>query len=186
MHKVAKHWTNNLAIWKHWFAAIFKDLLKIEFLWFYSAFCTAFSPNKIKHSRNGFIVNFVLLPVGPYLAKVYKSLANFGMVNFLFGTMLSLLWQICDIIGLIFIVTNGQILKNNLTIWSHWSPLPSSKTQDTVSKLSIDDWVPKPLLTICPFYTFANRPTIATSPSGDLHVLSEMEIWVLASRVHLE
>ena len=68
----------------------------------------------------------MLLPVGPYLAKVYKSLANFGMVNFLFGTMLSLLWQICDIIGLIFIVTNGQILKNNLTIWSHWSKLNDS------------------------------------------------------------
>ena len=32
--------------------------------------------------------------------------------------MLSLLSQICDIIGLILIATNGQILKNNLTIWS--------------------------------------------------------------------
>ena len=30
---------------------------------------------------------------------------------FLFGKMMSLLWQICDIIGLIFIVVNGQILK---------------------------------------------------------------------------
>ena len=39
----------------------------------------------------------------------------------LFGKMLSLLWQVSDIFGLIFIVTNGQILKN-LTIWSHWSP----------------------------------------------------------------
>ena len=27
--------------------------------------------------------------------------------------------QICDIIGLIFIVSNGLILKNNLIIWSH-------------------------------------------------------------------
>ena len=35
--------------------------------------------------------------------------------------MLSLLWQICAIIGLIFIVTNGQILKSDLTIWSHWA-----------------------------------------------------------------
>ena len=33
--------------------------------------------------------------------------------------MLSLLWEICDIIGLIFIIANGQILKNNITIWSH-------------------------------------------------------------------
>ena len=35
--------------------------------------------------------------------------------------MLSLLWQICDNIGLIFIVANGQILKNNPTIWSHYT-----------------------------------------------------------------
>ena len=27
--------------------------------------------------------------------------------------------QICDIIGLVFIVANGQIFKNKLTIWSH-------------------------------------------------------------------
>ena len=33
------------------------------------------------------------------------------LVYFSFGKMLSLLWQICDIIGLIFIVANGQILK---------------------------------------------------------------------------
>ena len=37
------------------------------------------------------------------LAKLYKSLAYF-----LFGKMLNLLWQICDIIGLIFIVANGH------------------------------------------------------------------------------
>ena len=34
--------------------------------------------------------------------------------------MMSILLHICDIIGLIFIAANGQILKNNLTIWSHW------------------------------------------------------------------
>ena len=39
---------------------------------------------------------------------------------FLFGKMMSLLWQIWYIIGLIFIVANGQILKNDLNIWSHW------------------------------------------------------------------
>ena len=52
------------------------------------------------------------------LAKIYVS-GKFLMVYFLFGKMLSLLWQICYIIGLIFIVANGQILKNILTIWSH-------------------------------------------------------------------
>ena len=34
--------------------------------------------------------------------------------------MLNQLWQIYYISGLIFIVAIGQILKNNLTIWSHW------------------------------------------------------------------
>ena len=33
--------------------------------------------------------------------------------------MLILILKICYIIGLILIVANGQILKNNLTIWSH-------------------------------------------------------------------
>ena len=53
-----------------------------------------------------------------------KSLQVFGKiltVYFLFGKMMSLLWKICDIIGLIFHVATVQILKNNLTIWSHWS-----------------------------------------------------------------
>ena len=44
-----------------------------------------------------------------------------NLANLLFGKMLTLLWQICDIIRLIFIVANGQKLKNNLSIWSHWS-----------------------------------------------------------------
>ena len=67
------------------------------------------------------------LAVWPDLAKFHhlsKSLQVFGsflMVYLLFGIMLSRLLQICDIIGLIFSVANGQILKNNLTIWSHWT-----------------------------------------------------------------
>ena len=40
--------------------------------------------------------------------------------SFLIWKMLSLLSQICDIIGLVFFVANGQILKNYPTIWSHW------------------------------------------------------------------
>jgi len=41
---------------------------------------------------------------------------QFLTVYFLFGKMLRILLQICDNIGLIFFVVNGQILKNNLTI----------------------------------------------------------------------
>ena len=53
-----------------------------------------------------------------------KCLQVFGkclMVYFLFCKILGILWRICYIIGLIFIVVNGPILKNNITIWSHCS-----------------------------------------------------------------
>ena len=56
------------------------------------------------------------------LAKNYKS-DKFLAVYCLFGKMLSLLWEICAFIGLIFIVINGQILKSNLTISSHYTEL---------------------------------------------------------------
>ena len=62
-------------------------------------------------------------PVWPDLAtfrpfdNVLQVLGNILTVYSLFGKMLSLLWQICDIIGLI--VAIGHILKHNLTIWSH-------------------------------------------------------------------
>ena len=50
------------------------------------------------------------------ILQVFSKLLTF---YFLSGKMLILFWRICYIIGLIFIVENGQILKNNLTIWSH-------------------------------------------------------------------
>ena len=55
------------------------------------------------------------------LAKLDKSSAKFWQFFYLFGKMFSLLWQIWYIIGPIFIVANGQILKNNQNIWSHCS-----------------------------------------------------------------
>ena len=58
--------------------------------------------------------------------KILQVFGSFLTVYLLFGKILSIIWQICEIIGLIFIAANGQILKNNLTIWSHWLlwPLP--------------------------------------------------------------
>ena len=46
------------------------------------------------------------------MTKFYKSLATFWL-------FISYLAKQCYIIGLIFIVASGQILKHNLTIWSH-------------------------------------------------------------------
>ena len=59
-----------------------------------------------------------------YLGPAWPDLAKFRhfctlTAYFLFGKMLSLLWQIWNIIGIIFIVADGKILKYNLTIWSH-------------------------------------------------------------------
>ena len=67
---------------------------------------------------------------------VESSVTRFGEISPLWQTFTSiwqnfdsffLIWQnaeptlaICDIFGLIFIVANGQVLKKNLTIWSHW------------------------------------------------------------------
>ena len=51
--------------------------------------------------------------------RKFTSIWQILTVYFLFGELLSLLWQICDIIGLIFVDANGHILKNNLIIWSH-------------------------------------------------------------------
>ena len=67
---------------------------------------------------------------------VESSVTRFGEISPLWQTFTSiwqnfdsffLIWQnaestlaICDIFGLIFIVANGQILKNKLAIWSHW------------------------------------------------------------------
>ena len=53
------------------------------------------------------------------LWQKFKSLWQFLTAYFLFGKVLNLLWQICEIVGLIFIFANGQMLKNNLTLWSH-------------------------------------------------------------------
>ena len=54
-----------------------------------------------------------------HFGKILQVFGNILKVYFLFGEILNLLWQICCITGQIFIVTNGQILKYNLTIWSH-------------------------------------------------------------------
>ena len=79
----------------------------------------------------------------PDLAKFRhfgESLQVFGKfltVYFLFGKMLNLLGQIFDIIGPIFIFANGQILTNNITIWSHWLGLKVSTVPTIVTGLNI-------------------------------------------------
>ena len=48
-----------------------------------------------------------------HFGKSLQVFVKIMTVYFLFGKMLSLLWQICDVVGLIFRVLNGQILKKS-------------------------------------------------------------------------
>ena len=67
------------------------------------------------------------------------------MVYFLFGKMLSLLWQIRDIAGLIVSVANTQILKNNLTIWSpcRLTPIANFSRVDPWANFDLNGLVPE-------------------------------------------
>ena len=107
--------------------------------------CTCWNKTKFRHKKiKIFLLHLISAylawmaewyhsqPVWPDLAKFRhfgNNLAVFGkfwVVYFLFGKMLNLLWRIFYIFGLIFIVENGQILKNYLTIWSHCTQLWAS------------------------------------------------------------
>ena len=61
-----------------------------------------------------------------HFGKSWQIFGKFLTVYFLPGKLLSPPWQIYVIFGLNFIAANGQILKNNLTIWSHWWKLPTT------------------------------------------------------------
>ena len=68
--------------------------------------------------------------------------------------MLNILWQMCDIIGLIFIASNGQILKNNLTIWSHCYQLTSifrHARQSRTTCLGREEEIPSPAYRVTRF-----------------------------------
>ena len=58
--------------------------------------------------------------VSPIQQKCASLWQIFNSLYFLYGKMMGLLWQMWNIIGLVFIVVNGQISKNYLDIWSHW------------------------------------------------------------------
>ena len=62
------------------------------------------------------------------LAKFYKSLAIFWRFFSYFAKCWAHFGEFGNIIGLIFIVANGQMLRNNLTIWSHCSHLRDEKS----------------------------------------------------------
>ena len=60
-----------------------------------------------------------------HFGKTLQVFGNFWQFISHLHKMLCQLRQIYDIIGQIFIVANGQILKNNITIWPHWSSVPN-------------------------------------------------------------
>ena len=52
--------------------------------------------------------------------EIFKVLGNFCGVIYYLAKFLDLLLQILLAIGKIFVDVNGQMLKNNQAIWSHW------------------------------------------------------------------
>ena len=85
--------------------------------------------NGLKHPITVSVTRFC--EISPLWQK-FTSCWQIFMVYFLFGKMLSLLWQICDIIGLIFILATGQILKNNQTILSHCKRVSTAPRRSAV------------------------------------------------------
>ena len=77
----------------------------------------------------------------------FTSLWQILTAYFLLGKMLSLLWQIGDIVGLIFSVPNGKILINNPKIWSHWSHGGGKiYSQQIIRSTSVQNWTTLPSL----------------------------------------
>ena len=54
------------------------------------------------------------------LEKKLKAFGKFWRFYFLICKMFSVLCQIVTLLSKFFIIGNGQMLKNNLNIWSHW------------------------------------------------------------------
>ena len=54
------------------------------------------------------------------LCSIIKLFGKILMIYLLFGKILNLLWLKFYVIWSILNVVNGQILKSNLAIWSHW------------------------------------------------------------------
>ena len=80
--------------------------------------------------------------------QIWRNFATWANVyEQVFGS-LYLIWAKCwayvgkrfDIIGLIFINANGQILKNNLTVWSHWLQLTELTKKFFIE---VEWWKPK-------------------------------------------
>ena len=67
-----------------------------------------------------------------------QSLGHFSRVYLLFGKILSLLYQILHTFGPVIIEVNGQMLKNNLAICSHWAP--TSKTGKTLKRKGLKNY----------------------------------------------
>ena len=77
--------------------------------------------------------------------KTLQVFGNFSTVYFLFGKMMDLLWQIWNIVWIIFIVAKGQISKNNLTNWSHWISVDSFFFRHRGNQRAIIIWGSNPV-----------------------------------------
>ena len=116
-----------------------------------------------------------------HFGKILLVFSNFLKVYFLFGKMLSLLWQLCFILGLIFIVTNGQILQINLTVWSHWVTHEAKLAQKNVlCRECLYAWAP-----IINFVQGVKTESVHQSPI-EIHSKGENVIRSLSQKIAFE
>ena len=65
-------------------------------------------------------------PDSAKLCQFSTNLEIFGnkrKVYFIFGKVVNSPWDFLYAFGQNFIIINGQILKNNIAIWSHWAKI---------------------------------------------------------------
>ena len=72
------------------------------------------------------------------LWQIIYVFGNFLRVYLLFGIHFNPLWHFLNAIGQIFIDVNGQKLKNNLAIWSHW--IQSMKDDNKICVTIVPIW----------------------------------------------
>ena len=68
-----------------------------------------------------------------FFCHILTAFGYFRNLHLLSGISVYLLWHIFYAFGKIFIDVTGQILKNNLAIWSHWSRAPDPQPNIMIS-----------------------------------------------------
>ena len=70
------------------------------------------------------------------LLEIFWNLSQYFKVHFIFGQVLNPFWNNFYTFRQVFIIVNGQILKINPAIWSHWTLDVKFLSRHTADKIS--------------------------------------------------